>query len=84
MQVVNDLEQAMEEAFDQDEEIYWPALEGESVVTRDHEAFAKQQGVKHLCSIPMRVDGEPLGIVTLERESEPFLSDEIRLLRLLT
>jgi multidrug resistance efflux pump len=82
MQVVNDLEQAMEEAFDQDEEIYWPALEGESVVTRDHEAFAKKQGVKHLCSIPMRVDGDPLGIVTLERESEPFLSDEIRLLRI--
>lgn len=82
MQVVNDMELAMEESFDQDEEIYWPPLQGESLVTRDHEKFATLHGVKHICSIPMRVDGETQGVVTLERASEPFLSEEIRLLRI--
>ncbi|HZV34970.1 MAG TPA: hypothetical protein VFB72_10390, partial [Verrucomicrobiae bacterium] len=33
------LETAMEEAFDQDEEVVWPAPEGSSVITRDHERF---------------------------------------------
>lgn len=84
MQAVSDLEMAMEEAHDQDEEIYWPPLEGETVITRDHEKFAATHAVKNLCSIPLRVDGEAVGVVTLERSSEPFLAEEIRLLRITT
>ena len=56
MEVVKDLEMAMEEAFDQDEEIYWPPLDGETLITRDHGKFAESQGVKHLCSVPLRID----------------------------
>jgi multidrug resistance efflux pump/GAF domain-containing protein len=82
MQAVSELEKVMEEAFDQDEEIYWPPLDGETLITRDHEKFAESQGVKHLCSIPLRIDGEPVGIFTLERAGEPFLDEEIRLLRI--
>jgi len=82
MQVVSELETAMEEAFDQDEEIYFPPLEGETLITRDHGKFAASQGVKFLCSVPLRVDGKPAGVVTLERSSEPFLDEEIRLLRI--
>jgi multidrug resistance efflux pump len=82
MEIVKALEMAMEEAFDQDDEIYWPPLEGETLITRDHGKFAEGQGVKHLCSIPLRVEGEPVGVVTLERETDAFLEDEIRLLRL--
>jgi multidrug resistance efflux pump len=82
MEVVKELELAMEEAFDQDEEIYWPPLDGETLITRDHGKFADGQGVKHLCSIPLRVDGRPVGVVTLERNAEAFLEEEIRLLRL--
>ena len=82
MQVVNELEMVMEEAFDQDEEMYWPPLDGETLITRDHARFAESQGVKYLCSIPLRLDTEPVGVITLERQSEPFLDDEIRLLRI--
>jgi hypothetical protein len=82
MQAVNDLEMAMEEAFDQDEEIYWPPLEGETLITRDHERFAENQKLKNICSVPMRVDGEPVGVMTLEWAGEPFLDEEIRLLRI--
>lgn len=82
MQVVNELEKVMEEAFDQDEEIYWPPLDGETLITRDHGKFAESQGVKYLCSIPLRENAEPVGVLTFEREAEPFLDDEIRLLRI--
>ncbi|NDV62881.1 HlyD family efflux transporter periplasmic adaptor subunit [Puniceicoccales bacterium CK1056] len=82
MQAVSELEKVMEEAHDQDEEIYWPPLDGETLITRDHEKFSESQGVKHLCSIPLRIDGEPVAVVTLERAGEPFLDEEIRLLRI--
>lgn len=82
MEAVQDLELVMEEALDQDEEIYWPPLDGETLITRDHAKFAASQGVQHLCSIPLRLAGEPVGVITLERSTEAFLEDEIRLLRI--
>jgi multidrug resistance efflux pump len=82
MEAVKELEQAMEESYDQDEEIYWPPLDGETLITRDHGTFAGAQGVKHMCSVPLRVDGQPVAVLTLERNSDAFLEDEIRLLRL--
>jgi hypothetical protein len=82
MEAVNELELAMEEAFDQDEEIYWPTLEGETLITRDHGRFAESQKVKNVCSIPLRFDGDPVGVITLERSAEAFLDEEIRLLRI--
>ena len=82
MEAVQELELAMEEAFDQDEEIYWPPLDGETLITRDHGKYAEAQGAKHLCSVPLRWEGNPVGVVTLERSAEAFLEDEIRLLRL--
>lgn len=82
MEAVNDLEKVMEEAFDQDEEIYWPPLDGETVITRDHERFAATHGSPYICSVPLRIDGEPQGIVTLEREDEAFVDDDLRLLRI--
>ena len=82
MEVVNDLEKVMEEAFDQDEEVYWPPLDGETMITRDHAKFASREGVQYLCSIPLRMDGHPVGVVTLERSGEAFLDEDIRLLRI--
>lgn len=82
MEAVKELELAMEEAFDQDEEIYWPPLDGETLITRDHGKFAEAQGSKHVCSIPLRLEGRPVGVLALERNAEAFLEDEIRLLRL--
>lgn len=81
MAVVQDLERAMEEAFDQDEEIYWPPLDGETLIMRDHGKFAETHGVKHLCSLPLRIESRPVGVIMLERSAEAFIEDEIRLLR---
>jgi hypothetical protein len=82
MEAVQVLEAAMEEALDQDEEVYWPPLDGETLITRDHGKYAVKQGVKHLCSVPLRIDGVPVAVVSLEREAAPFEDTELRMLRI--
>jgi RND family efflux transporter MFP subunit len=83
MEAVQRLEAAMEEARDQDEEIIYPAPPDLNQIVRDHEAYAKAQGVPFLISVPLRVDGEGRGVLTLEREAEAFNEDEAAGLRVL-
>ncbi len=67
MEVVQRLEAAMEEAAEQDEEIAWPVWPDSDAVHRDHENYAKHERLGSLMSVPLRVDGEPCGVLTLER-----------------
>ncbi|MDB6023605.1 MAG: putative Membrane-fusion protein-like protein, partial [Pedosphaera sp.] len=76
------LETAMEEAFDQDEEIVWPAPEGSTVITRDHERFATDQKAGHVCSLPLRADNEPVAVVCCERQGTAFSQTELQQIRL--
>jgi biotin carboxyl carrier protein len=81
MDAVQSLEAAMEEAFDQDEEVLWPQPEGSSAVTREHENFSKEQGGAFVLSLPIRVDNEPVGVLMCERQENGFSEEEIRGLR---
>jgi biotin carboxyl carrier protein len=83
MDAVQTLEAAMEEAFDQDEEVVYPPQDGSNTITRDHEAFAIEQGVKNMLSLPIRLDNEPVGVVTCERGERAFTENEISTLRLI-
>ncbi|XOV89160.1 MAG: efflux RND transporter periplasmic adaptor subunit [Pseudomonadota bacterium] len=83
MAAVRLLEAAMEEAFDQDEEIAWPKPAETQAVTRDHEQYAREQGLGHVLSLPIRIDDGGTGVITLEREGKPFVDEEIRGLRLI-
>jgi len=85
MDAVQTLETAMEEAFDQDEEIVWPKPRDNVSVARDHETLARVLGVRYIASIPIRLDDAPVGVLTCERagEQEPFSEAEVRGLRLL-
>ncbi len=82
MDAVQTLEAAMEEAFDQDEEIVFPRPEGSNIVIRDHEAFALAHGVKNIISLPLRLDEKSVGVLTCERADNPFSENEIAGLRL--
>ncbi|MFO1500743.1 MAG: GAF domain-containing protein [Verrucomicrobiota bacterium] len=82
MAAVKDLEVAMEEAFDQDEEVLWPPPENASLITKDHGQFARQHASGHVCSLPVRVDSKSVAVVTCERQAKPFLETELRQLRL--
>ena len=84
MDAVQSLEAAMEEAFDQDEEIVWPRPEGTLFVARDHEVFSREQGSQYMVSLPIRLDDSPVGVVTCERSSERFSEEEVRGLRVLS
>lgn len=83
MGVVQSLELAMEEAFDQEEEIVWPRPENNRSVIRDHEAFSRDQGSKYLVSLTVRLDDKPVGVVTCERTDNPFTEEDVRGLRVL-
>lgn len=82
MDSVQELEAAMEEAFDQDEEIIYPRPEGAVNVVRDHESYCRSQGVEHMISLPIRVDEEPLAVLSCER-TEPFSEIDARGLRVI-
>jgi RND family efflux transporter MFP subunit len=76
------LETAMEESFDQDEEVLWPAPEHSSLITKDHAQFAADHRCGHLCSLPLRLEDKPLAVLTCERQQKPFSETEVRQLRL--
>jgi multidrug resistance efflux pump len=82
MQAAQQLEKGMEEAIDQDDEVVWPAAEGSTVITRDHEAFSRDQRVDNLCSLPLRVEDKAVAAITCERQTGAFSSTELQQLRL--
>ncbi|MBF0612073.1 MAG: HlyD family efflux transporter periplasmic adaptor subunit [Magnetococcales bacterium] len=77
------LEQVMEEALDQDEDLLFPKPANSSAVVRAHEVHARAQGSDHLVSLPLRQDGSPVAVVTVERRKSPFTVTEVWEMRLL-
>jgi len=82
MDGVQSLETAMEEAYEQDSEISWPAGEEAAVVSRDHGKLVEEQTSGFAVSVPLRKDGKALAVLTLERKSHAFDEAELRWLRL--
>lgn len=83
MEAAQKLEAAMEEAAEQDEEIAWPAWTDSDAIARDHEIYAAAERAGSVLSVPLRVDGEGRGVVTLERapDAKPFGEAEALALR---
>ena len=73
MAAVKAMELMMEECLDQDEEIVVPAPEKATFVWRDHEKFSKQNSAGNICSIPIRVDGKAVAVLTGERQARAFV-----------
>ena len=82
MDAIKKLELAMEETFEQNNEIVLPVHKDNKCITRDHESFARSQDVQFLCSIPLRSNNEPVAVCMLERNTSPFLENEQQLLHL--
>lgn len=80
MNVVQKLEAAMEEARDQDEEIIWPPANGSEAIVRDHRIYAELERLPALLTVPVRIDGEPRGVLALER-TEAFTEFDALALR---
>src|SRR5690606_11215268 len=82
MAAVSALESIMEEALDQDEEILWPPPPSPGFTSRDHESFARANGVAHIATLPLRVDEHAVAALTCERNERPFTQSEVQQLRL--
>ena len=82
MEAVQALELAMEEALDQDAEISVPPSDDTPLICRDHESYTRLQQADYVCSLPLRIGGEPVAVCTLERNAEPFTESDLGLLRL--
>jgi len=83
MQLVQDIEAAMEECLDQDIEVLHPAPQEAAQVARAAGELARRHGAGHVLSLPLRRGGEPVAVLTLERPAEaPFATDEVEALRL--
>lgn len=81
------IEAAMEECAAQDVEIAYPAspdpAPAERRVTRAHDAHSKKFGPAAMVSLPLRVEGDLVGVVLLERDAtDPFPAGSLPLLRL--
>ena len=84
MKLIQDIEAAMEECFDQDVEILFPALPDASYVSRAAEKLSESHGPAAVLSMPVRQNGEGAAVMTLERPpDQPFNKiEEIEAVRL--
>jgi multidrug resistance efflux pump/GAF domain-containing protein len=83
MQVVQDLESAMEECLDQDCEVIYPASENSTYISRQTAELSKRHGPLAIASLPIRYAQKVWGVLTLERPADrPFTADEVEAVRL--
>lgn len=87
MQIVQDLEAAMEEAYEQDASISIPTAETKTITTRAHEYYSKTYNASCLLSVPVRNGDETIAIISCERSQKAFSdfdASEIHLVSTLT
>ncbi len=83
MQVVQDLESAMEECLDQDCEVIHPAAPDSTYISRQTAELSKRHGPLAIASLPIRYTQKVWGVLTLERPADrPFTADEVEAVRL--
>lgn len=84
MKLVQTLEAAMEESVDQDVEIAYPAASDAHYVCRAAGELSARYGPTMVLSFPLRRQGEPVAVLTVERPiDQPFDIKEVESLRLL-
>ena len=83
MKLIQDIESAMEECFDQDVEILHPAPQDATHVSRAAGDLSRHHGPSTVLSLPLRRAGEVVAVLTVERPADvPFELEEVESLRL--
>ena len=84
MKIVQLIEATQEETFDQDIEVVYPGVEGTHSVNRQAGELSLFDKSTTVLSLPLRIKGEPVGVLTLERPKDVgFAEHEIETLRLI-
>lgn len=82
---VRAIEQAMEECIDQDVELMHPVFREVTVVTRATRELAERFGPATILSIPLRSEGQAIGVLLIERPPDwKFAAEDIEAIRLTT
>lgn len=81
MDVVRTLEDAMEEAYEQDSDLLWPVLSSTRAIVRAQETYAKSQDSGHLATLLLRLGEEAVAVMCLERKGSGFDAQELHILR---
>lgn len=82
MELVQAIESAMEECLDQDVEIVYPAAPQSTTINRAAKELSGRAGGTIVLSLPLRRNGEPVGVLTIERPpDQPFDLEEVEALR---
>ena len=83
MRLVQDMEAVMEECLDQDCDVIYPAAADATYIARAAGEVSEHHGVKALMSLPLRQDGRPAAVVTLERVgNQTFTNEQTEAIRL--
>lgn len=83
MQLVQDLEAAMEECVDQDSEILVPSPENATTINRQARVYVDKHGPARLCVLPLRLHGEVVGALSVEWPTDYTIThDDVESLRL--
>ncbi|MEL6497921.1 MAG: HlyD family efflux transporter periplasmic adaptor subunit [Planctomycetota bacterium] len=88
---VEAIEGVMEETALQDAEVIFPAPEtiesdpGERRVIHEHARLSEMFGPSSIVSLPLRIDGDLIGVIVLERDqTDPFPAASLPLVRLIS
>jgi len=76
MELVQDIESAMEECFDQDTEVIHPAAADAMYISKATAHLAQRHGPCEVLSVPLRLNGEVQAVVTLERPAGQRFDDQ--------
>ena len=83
MQLVQDLESAMEECVDQDSEVLVPQPESATTINREGRRYADKHGPARLCLLPLRLDKKVVGAMAVEWPGDhEITAGEVESLRL--
>ena len=84
MESIRSLEALYEESADQNEEILYPLQElGDTIVFAHHHYVDKTKATE-VISLPFRLDGRVVGVMSCEKINGSFSDEELMLLRLLS
>lgn len=83
MQVVQDLEAAMEECVDQDSEVLVPQPESATTVNRQAKRYVDKHGPSRVCLLPLRLHDQVVGAMAVEWPPDQTIqSEDVETLRL--
>jgi hypothetical protein len=83
MTVVQEMEKVMEEAFDQQTAVQWPAEADSALILLDHEAYGHSYKIDHIITIPIKVGELWQGVLMIERNEGAFTDKECQFLQVL-